>query len=230
MLLYDGQSAIDWFYDALLTADEMMGREEYAHIFDGPAVLYDNGDGKVYGWETLEALCGKWAVPFSDDADSTFATLVEAMNPAAADPEPAPSPMTEQAIAAISLAIKPMTLELTPSECATVWTFTREWAVGEKFSRREFFQHKEKVYRASQDFTGQSQYEPGSADLESLFWPVEIADDGIVVYRTCHGEYDSVQEGETRHYPGATGKVYRSKVNNNSYAPDAYPQNWELVE
>ena len=80
MLLYDGQSAIDWFYDALLTADEMMEREEYAHIFDGPAVLYDNGDGKAYGWETLEALCGKWAVPFSDDAASAFSALVEAMN------------------------------------------------------------------------------------------------------------------------------------------------------
>ena len=48
----------------------------------------------------------------------------------------------------------------------------RSWAVDAKFVRWEFFWHNEILYRASQDFTGAAQWEPGGEGLEALF--VEI--------------------------------------------------------
>ena len=65
MIFYDGGS-IDWFYDGLKTEDEMRADERYSQLFRVPCVLYDNACGKVYSFDTLEHVCAKMAIPYSD--------------------------------------------------------------------------------------------------------------------------------------------------------------------
>lgn len=107
----------------------------------------------------------------------------------------------------------------------TMWP---DWQPDTDYKQNDPLQYDGKYWRVSQDLTSSKIYPPGSS--ESLYYEVQLADDGIIVYRTCHGKYDSVRLGEKRHYPDGDGPVYESLVDYNSYSPDAYPKNWKLVE
>ena len=69
MIVYDGVSGIYWFYHGWKTAEEMRADPEFSGIFDGPALLYDNGAGKVYDWEPLADVCARWCVPLGPGVD-----------------------------------------------------------------------------------------------------------------------------------------------------------------
>lgn len=123
------------------------------------------------------------------------------------------------------------TMDLTGETCDELAQFRDywpEWKPDTEYKFQQPLTYNGKYYRTSRALTSQSTYPPDTAG-ESEYYPIEIADDGIVVYRTCHGSYDAVQKGERRHYPDANGKVYESLVDNNAYSPEAYPANWKLV-
>lgn len=80
MELYDGSSGVDWFYDGSMTRDEMLDDPKYACLFSAPCVLYDDGFGRVYRHETLEAACARVGVEYGGDACGAFGRLVEAMS------------------------------------------------------------------------------------------------------------------------------------------------------
>lgn len=86
------------------------------------------------------------------------------------------------------------------------------------------------LWRVSQDFTSQAQWAPGGEGLDALFYRIEVAPGGVIVWAQPHGAYDAVAKGDLRHYPDADGPVYRSLVEGNAYSPEAYPASWELVE
>ena len=78
MIIYDGTSSIDWFYDGTKTREEMDGDAHYPQ--DGRAVLYDNGAGSVYSWALLDVLCERYGVEPTDDAQADYDSVVAAMN------------------------------------------------------------------------------------------------------------------------------------------------------
>ena len=99
---------------------------------------------------------------------------------------------------------------------------------GHAYKKGEIFIYNGEYYRCSSDFTSQPQWLSGN--VESLFYKIEIADDGIIVWSQPKGEYNAPDKGDKRHYPGKDGPVYESLVNDNAYSPDAYPANWKLVD
>lgn len=102
---------------------------------------------------------------------------------------------------------------------------------GHAYKKGEVFQTEGgDYYRCSKDFTSQSQWQPGGAGLESLFYRIEIAPDGIIVWSTVYGGYNAPDAGDLRHYPDANGPIYRSLLNDNAYSPEAFPANWELAQ
>lgn len=107
----------------------------------------------------------------------------------------------------------------------TMWP---DWQPDTDYKQNDPLQYDEKYWRVSKDLTSSKVYPPGSS--ESLYYEVQLADDGVIIYRTCHGKYDSVRLGEKRRYPDADGPIYESLVDYNAYSPDAYPKNWKLVE
>lgn len=128
---------------------------------------------------------------------------------------------------AASLSVRAMATSLTDDQVAGVRSFLRDWAKGEKFKKDEPFNHDGKTYRAAQDFTRQSQYEPGGDGLESLFYEIVIAPDGIIVWQMPKGGHDCPNFGDKRHYPDADGPVYVSKRDGNTSEPTK-DEWWEL--
>lgn len=125
-----------------------------------------------------------------------------------------------------------MTMDLTSYNASQVTSFRgywRDWEPGIKeVKQNDCFKYGGGYWRASQAIPEtQAIYPPGTS--ESLYYPIEIAPDGIIVYRTCHGDYDMVHKGEKRHYPGADGPVYEA-IENTSYSPDVCPDHWKKVE
>lgn len=102
--------------------------------------------------------------------------------------------------------------------------YTPEWEPGTDYRQCQTVMRNGRLYRVSQDHTSQEVYPPETAG-ESLYYPIEVAPDGIIVYRTCHGAYDMVRKGERRHYPDAEGPVYEALADT-AYSPDTYPQHW----
>ena len=118
---------------------------------------------------------------------------------------------------------------VTATDVVSIPDYISEWStlIGQKLKQNSPCRYNGIIYRASQDVTVQEIYPPDVAG-ESQYYPITVAPDGIIVYRECHGEYDMVREGESRHYPDAEGPVYRAKVDT-AYSPDAYPDDWELA-
>lgn len=132
-----------------------------------------------------------------------------------------------QALAAMQVS----TMDLTKTTATTLAGFKDywpDWKAGKEYKQNDPLRWNGLYYRASQDHTSQKIYPPDTAG-ESMYYPVTIAPDGVIVYRECHGQYDQVLADETRHYPDAEGPVYRAKVDT-AYDPDTVPDNWELVE
>ncbi len=140
----------------------------------------------------------------------------------------ASAPQIAQMRTAAMLSVQSMATTLTDSQVAGVSSFLREWREGASFAAKEPFTHEGRTYRASQAFTGQAQYEPGGAGLESLFYEIEIAPDGIIVWKTPLGGHDAPGYGEKRHYPDADGPVYVSKRDGNTSVPGT--DEWWVLE
>ena len=75
MIIYDGESSVVWFYDGVMTPEEMMRDREKRELFEVPCVLYDDGAGKVYSFEKLVDACMKACVPYIGVPAQDFATL-----------------------------------------------------------------------------------------------------------------------------------------------------------
>lgn len=131
----------------------------------------------------------------------------------------AAAPAFAQVRAAARISVQSAAATLSDTQAAEVSSLLRGWAEGAEFAKDELFTHKGKTYRASQAITGQAQYEPGGAGLESLFYEIPIAPDGVIVWRMPKGGHDSPNLGDKRHYPDADGPVYVSKRDGNTSEP-----------
>lgn len=246
MILYDQGTSVDWFYTGSQTYDEMKADPFRKALTEVPCVLYDNGAGKVYSFEPLESVCARWAVPYTGNPERDFSNLTSAMAGAYKAPGVAEAQatadeakqMAEQAgsdpqVQTIARLAMPSIdfAEVSATDVVAIPDYIPEWStlIGQQLKHNSPCRYNGTIYRASQDVTVQEIYPPDVAG-ESQYYPIEVAPDGIIVYRTCHGKYDAVRLGEYRHYPDADGPVYRSLKDWNSYDPSVRPQDWELVE
>ena len=155
----------------------------------------------------------------AESAQQTAQAAMETAQEAGADPQVA----TIAKLTAPSIDFE----AVSATDCVAIPDYTPEWEPGIKLGKNAPVMRNGQLYRASQAIeSAQEQYPPETAG-ESLYYPVEVAPDGIIVYRTCHGEYDMVRKGEKRHYPGASDPVYIA-LEDTAYSPDAYPQHWQL--
>lgn len=158
--------------------------------------------------------------PVSDVATEALGTA-RAAKVSAETPDPALATVARIAVASISLT------GATATDVAVISDYIPAWQDVSHFEQNDPCTYKGTIYRASKSHDRQDVYPPDVAG-ESMYYPIEVAPDGIIVYRTCHGEYDMVRKGERRHYPGADGPVYEA-LEDTSYSPDAYPKHWELA-
>lgn len=120
------------------------------------------------------------------------------------------------------MAVTPMTVNMTNTEVASVSSFLSEWKVGAHYDKGESFTYQGKVYRAAQEIpSAQEIYKPSDEGVESLYTLIELANDGIRVWKHVTDATNSFALGEKCHYPDANGAIYVSKRDGNDSIPGA---------
>lgn len=126
------------------------------------------------------------------------------------------------------MAVAPMTVNMTDTEVASVSSLLSEWKVGVHYDKGESFTYQGKVYRAAQEIpSAQEIYKPGDTGVESLYTLIELAEDGIRVWKKVTDATNSFALGEKCHYPDANGVIYVSKRDGNDSEPGK-DEWWEL--
>lgn len=141
----------------------------------------------------------------------------------------AAAPQLAQIRTAAMLSIQTMAASLTDEQAISVSGLIAPFAVGKDYKKGDLLTYGGEVYRVAQDHTSQEQWVPGDG-TESLYTRITLAGDSIPVWQQPTGAHDAYNTGDKVHYPDESGPVYVSKIDGNTWAPDAYPAGWELSE
>lgn len=123
-----------------------------------------------------------------------------------------------------------MAPSMTDEQALAVSDFFPEYAVGVDYEQGDVFRHDGRLFRVAQSHTSQEQWVPGEAGTESLYTEIEVAGDGVDVWRQPTGAHDAYGVGDRVHYPDEDGPVYVSTIDGNTWSPKEYPQGWQLEE
>lgn len=119
--------------------------------------------------------------------------------------------------------------DLTDEQALTVSTLYDEWSGdGVAYAVDQIVRYGTALYRCEQAHTSQEGWAPDSA--ASLWSRIDLAGDGVEVWTQPTGAHNAYNTGDRVHYPDADGPIYTSTIDGNVWAPDAYPQGWQLEE
>lgn len=120
---------------------------------------------------------------------------------------------------------------LTNTQLADVCALIEDFVPGREYAKGLVRRHDGKYYRMAKDIDTQTSktYQPGTG-TESLYTLIDLAPDGIRIWRMPTCAEDSFTLGEKCHYPDADGPVYESLIDANTWSPEAYPAGWSKVE
>ena len=93
MKIYDGKSSINWFYDGLMTYDQMRSDQRKRLVTEVPCVLMDDGQGSVYSYRTVESVCREAGVEYTGDAETDMEAVEDRWN----NPGPSAEQMASEA-------------------------------------------------------------------------------------------------------------------------------------
>lgn len=121
-----------------------------------------------------------------------------------------------------------MASAMSDEQALSVSDFFPEFEVGIGYRAKDVFRYGGRLFRVAQDHTSQAQWVPGDAGTESLYVEIEVAGDGIDVWKQPTGAHDCYNAGDKVHYPSNDSPVYVSLIDGNTWSPDTYPQGWAL--
>lgn len=137
--------------------------------------------------------------------------------------------MLTQIRMAASMSMQLQQASLTDEQAMAVSTLWPEWsAASVQYKVDDIVSYGTRLYRCEQAHTSQADWTPDAA--ASLWSAIDIAGDGIEVWTQPTGAHNAYNTGDKVHYPGKSDPVYVSTIDGNVWAPDAYPQGWQLEE
>lgn len=123
------------------------------------------------------------------------------------------------------------TQTLTDEQALVVPSFYPEWAAGVKYAVGNIVKYGTKtdgtpaLYRCVLAHTSQDDWRPDLA--ASMFSPISFSPSGYPEWRQPTGAHDAYKKGDIVSYKE---QLYRSLIDGNTWAPDAYPDGWEVYE
>ena len=109
-------------------------------------------------------------------------------------------------------------------------TMFLKWAVGNPYSAKEVVSYgvngvgDPQLYQVLQDHVSAAEWTPDAAP--SLYKAIGVTEDGYPEWAQPVGASDAYNTGDVVSYKGT---LYVSTIDGNVWAPDAYPQGWELM-
>lgn len=126
------------------------------------------------------------------------------------------------------MAVPAMTIDMTTTEICSIASLLPEWKVGASYEQHQAFTYEGKAYRAAQKIPeAQEIYKPGQG-TESLYTLIELADDGVRIWKRPTDATNSFAFGERAHYPTASDPIYVSKRDGNDSEPTK--DEWWMLE
>lgn len=146
--------------------------------------------------------------------ESTVSDVAESANP--------------DVVTFVKMAIPAMTIDMTTTEIGSIVSLLPEWKVGASYEQHQAFTYEGKVYRAAQKIPeAQEIYKPGQG-TESLYTLIELAEDGVRVWKKPTDATNSFALNERAHYPTASDPIYVSKRDGNDSEPTK--DEWWVLE
>ena len=93
MQVYDGKSSVNWFYDGLMTFEQMRADSRKRLLTEVPCLLIDDGQGTAYDYRTIQSMCAEYGVEYTGDSETDMASISHKI----ANPDPTPDVLAYQA-------------------------------------------------------------------------------------------------------------------------------------
>ena len=112
-------------------------------------------------------------------------------------------------------------------EVATVYP---AYAVGKAYKAGDYLTYgtntvgDPQLYKVEQDHTSQEEWTPDTT--ASLYTAIGLTKEGYPVWSQPTGAHDAYKAGDIVDHNGV---LYRSTIDGNTWAPDAYSDGWEVV-
>lgn len=212
MIFYDGHSDINWFYDGIMTFDQMKNTAKYKEVTEVPVVLRDNGAGKVYGYERADKYAmrnGELLDP--NDPEATIQKIFDKQAGLWLDPL--------EVLARIL-----MRSNFSDEDARDVKDFYPEWKIGVSYKQDWVILYNDNLYRIAQDHVSQEQWKPGEVGTESLYSSISLNSSGYEIWKQPTGAHDAYNIGDIVEYKDT---LYQSLVDGNVWAPDTYSAGWK---
>ena len=224
MYLYDGSSPVNWYYDGLMTKDEMIEDNRYSGLFYFPSVILDDGNGKAFGWRFLNSMLAERGLSDLGSPEANFESLL--------DPNSRTMEETieEQSNRAVSIMLTKISPQLTDKQVFSMDKLFEHYSVGRGYVKGEIFIYGEDLYRVGQDHTSQEQWVPGADGTTALYSKIEITEGGYEVWQEWDGVSGSYANGQIVQDP-TDEQLYKSLIDNNVWGPPSkQPNYWDLYE
>ena len=215
MLLYDGTSDINWFYDGKLTFEEMKNSDAYKTCTEVPVVLYDDDQGTVYSYKKLSDLQLEYNIPLSFSKERSFEILQYKLKGISYD--------IDKALSLFFSKLAP-----TDEEAIEFQLFFPTWKSKISYKKDQIVRYRDELYRIGQDHTSQEQWIPGEIGTEALYSKIEFTEEDYEVWQEWDGVSGSYANGQIVQDP-TDGRLYKSLIDNNVWGPPStQPDYWQL--
>ena len=137
-----------------------------------------------------------------------------------------------QAAEQLRRALQMFAATLTDEQALEIASVYPRWEVGKAYSVGDIISYGEtslgdpQLYKVVQAHTSQEDWIPGQG-TDSLYDAFGLDESGYPIWSQPTGAHDAYNTGDIVNY---NGTLYKSTMDGNVWAPDAYPQGWEKVE
>lgn len=115
-------------------------------------------------------------------------------------------------------------LSFTDEQALEVRDLYPVFEIGHAYKKDERFTYNGHLFKVNQNHTSQEQWVPGETGTESLYTSLEMGENGYLNWKQPTGSHDAYNTGDIVNYKG---ELYKSLIDGNAWAPDAYPAGWE---
>ena len=131
---------------------------------------------------------------------------------------------------ALQLFLATLDLETQEEEILSVASVFPTYSVGRAYKTKDIFSYGEneagdaQLYTVLQDHTSSEEWKPDAS--VSLYKAIGVTEEGHPVWVQPLGASDAYNTGDIVSYNDV---LYKSLIDGNVWAPDAYPAGWEVV-
>ena len=201
-----------------LTGADMISSDEYPDMSEGNWIL-NISNNMIFSISPLEQLAINFGVDVSEDLDGVVDQINENYKQKTKS-----EAIINQYMPSIMMAARFAAVGFTDEQALEVRDLYPAFEIGHDYKKGERFTYNGHLFKVNQDHTSQKQWVPRETGTESLYTSLEMGENGYLNWQQPTGSHDAYNTGDIVNYKG---ELYKSLIDGNAWAPDAYPAGWE---